>query len=302
MASLKNGRSHPGPSPRRLVALLALAVCLVGCAGAAVPLVETADPDPTAEPEHEAALQPTAPPNLPAAISQPTTSAPARPTSQLDMTSLSAGGLTYQTLQLVDGSELTYALALPNNYEAGRAYPVLLALPPGAQTRSMVAAGLDGLWQRTARERGWIVVSPIAPGGVNFFSGSEVAIPELLDEIGRSFVVEGGRFALGGISNGGNSAFRIALNSPDRFESMVVIPGVPPSGGDFAGLEGIKHIPIAMYVGENDSTAWVEQSVSAAAELDKLGADVTFEIVPNNGHVVTSIDGAMLFDFFESHH
>ena len=39
---------------------------------------------------------------------------------------------------------------------------------------------------------------------------------------------EGGRFHVGGISNGGLSSFRVAVESPERFASLVVLPGFAP--------------------------------------------------------------------------
>lgn len=116
-------------------------------------------------------------------------------------------GTTYEQITLSDGSELTYALVIPQKYDPNKLAPTLLALPPGPQTQSMVQGGLDGYWETAASQRGWIVISPIAPNGTLFFQGSETLIPEFLARIAASHPPEGGKFHVAGVSNGGISAF-----------------------------------------------------------------------------------------------
>lgn len=205
----------------------------------------------------------------------------------------------YDTLTLGDGTQLAYAVVLPAGYTPATPAPVLLALPPGPQTRDMVEAGL-GLWQRAAQERGWVVVSPIAPGGRLFFQGSEVYLPEFLDYIAATYPPEGGQFHLAGISNGGISAFRIAGQHPELFRSLLVTPGLPRSADDRTALERIAALPVAMFVGELDQ-GWVAPMQQTAEALRNLGADVTLTIVPGEGHVIQSLDGGDYFTFFEAH-
>jgi hypothetical protein len=49
------------------------------------------------------------------------------------------------------------------------AYPVLLALPPGDQSKELVAAGLRLYWEAQAKKRGCVVISPAAPEGTSFY-------------------------------------------------------------------------------------------------------------------------------------
>jgi hypothetical protein len=44
----------------------------------------------------------------------------------------------------------------------------LLALPPGDQSKELVAAGLRLYWEAQAKKRGWVVISPAAPEGTRF--------------------------------------------------------------------------------------------------------------------------------------
>ena len=206
--------------------------------------------------------------------------------------------MRYESMSMNDGTALRYAVVLPAEFTPAETYPVLLAMSPGPQTEAMVEAGLN-YWQQAAQERGWIVISPIAPDGVLFFQGSEALMPEFLDAMLAQYQVENGRFHLAGVSNGGISAFRIAANQPERFQSMLVIPGMPASEADFKSLDRLVDLPIAMYVGERD-TEWVGQMQETEAQLAELGTAVTLEIMPGEGHVIQGVTGEQLFDFFEA--
>jgi hypothetical protein len=209
------------------------------------------------------------------------------------------GMITYYQMMMADETILEYGVVLPPDYDATRESPVLLALPPGPQTKAMVVAGVDGYWGREGQNRGWVVISPIAPEGVLFFNGSERLLPEFLDRIAALYPPEGGKFHLAGISNGGISAFRIAVAQPERFHSLTAVPGFPQTA-DFDKLEQLTAIPIALFVGESDAS-WVERMEATAAELDRLGGQVSLEIVPNEGHVIQSLNGGKrLYDILEA--
>ncbi len=207
-------------------------------------------------------------------------------------------GKSYQQMIFLDETILEYALVLPDNFSADQTYPILLALPPGDQTEAMVEAGLN-YWEAEAIRRGWIVVSPIAPNFTLFFRGSESYIPEFLNRIAAQFPPEGGKFHVAGVSNGGVSSFRIAINSPDLVQSVVVLPGYPLDGFDQDNLANLKEIPIAMFVGENDG-AWVTRMQTAEQNLQEIGATVTLDIRPGEGHVIRSINGEQLYDLLDS--
>ena len=211
-----------------------------------------------------------------------------------------AGMVTYHTLEMSDGTSLDYAVALPAAFDPAQTYPILLALPPGGQDRAMVQTGLDRYWAAQAIELGWIVLSPAAPDGKLFFQGSERLIPEFLERTATIYRPEGDKYHLGGISNGGISAFRITVNHPELIKSLIVLPGLPHSEEDFEKLELLKDIPVAMFAGEQD-TGWVARMEATEEALSNFGGQVSLEIVPNEGHVIQSLDGGEeLFALLES--
>jgi predicted esterase len=102
-----------------------------------------------------------------------------------------------------------------------------------------------------------------------------------------------------GVSNGGISAFRFAIGSPELVHSIVVLPGYPLDGFDKENLVNLQDIPVVMFVGENDS-AWVTRMEAAKRALSDVGAAVTLEIVSGEEHVIRSLSGERLFDLLES--
>ena len=205
-----------------------------------------------------------------------------------------AAGIATRKVDLKDGNSIEYGFIEPEEFDASKEYPILLALPPGAQDRQMVQA-LFNLYWSNAGKNGWIVVAPVAPKGKFFNNGAEDLIPEFLEKIRARYKPVGGRFHLAGVSNGGTSVFRIAGLFPDEFHSLMAMPGYPKSEKDRQNLAKLKSKPIALYVGAED-TSWVEPMESTAQKLKEMGANVSFEKVEGQGHVIKKWqDGKKLF-------
>jgi predicted peptidase len=193
---------------------------------------------------------------------------------------------------------LHYAEILPQDYQPDREYPILLALPPGEQSQAMVSWGLIEYWRAEAIARNWIVVSPVAPSGRLFFEGSETLIPQFLAGIAEKYHPEGGKFHIGGISNGGRSGFRIAVEYPELFHSLMVLPGYPDEQ-DFEKLANLRNMPVTMFVGEFD-IEWIAPMQRVETMLTELNGQVSLEIVPREDHVIQQLlGGKHLFDLLE---
>lgn len=201
-------------------------------------------------------------------------------------------------VMLPDGTTLATTIVLPTDYVVGESRPVLLALPPGGQGQQEVDAIVDAYWEQLARERGWVVVSPAAAGAL-FFQGGEGAIPPLLDLVATWYPPEGGRVHLAGVSNGGLSAFRVALDSPGRFSSILVAPGFPPEEGDWARLGELVDVPLLLVVGGED-TAWLEPMRRLRETMREAGGRVELIVSEGEGHIVRAVAPERLLDFLDS--
>jgi len=205
--------------------------------------------------------------------------------------------IDYHEIQSRDDKILRFALVRPEYYDENQSYPVLLALPPGEQSQSQVEFGLTQYWVKSSIQKNWIVVSPIAPDGIRFYEGSEELIPDLLDWVKERYLVEGNRFHVAGLSAGGISAFRIAINTPNKFHSLVVLPGYPV-GGDFDKLDQLQNVQIAMFVGYYDPS-FIEEMGKTAQRLDELGIQFTYHVLPLDEHVITSVSSEEWFSLLD---
>ena len=89
----------------------------------------------------------------------------------------------------------------------------------------------------------------------------------------------------------------ITTGYPNRFLSLTVLPGIPPDDRAFSALDRLKGIPLAAFVGGEDS-GWVRGSRETKEKLDRLGIENTLDVVPGAGHVI-ALDPGKLFDLLD---
>jgi len=194
---------------------------------------------------------------------------------------------------------LEYDLVRPAGMPSDEFGPVLLVLPPGDQSRAMVDVAHNLYWRDEALRLGWTVVAPVAPQGERFQGDGLIAVMALVEHMEQDFAIEGGKLHLAGVSNGGRSAFALALSNPDRFASLSLLPGVPSEAG-FDQLAQLKGLPLAMYVG-GDDTHWRDAMQRVSKTLTELGsAPARFTIFEGEGHTPESLSGKTLFRTLES--
>ena len=221
--------------------------------------------------------------------------------ADFDVSSLLIGaGTTTNGAVDIDGTTIEYVTVVPAGFTVGDTAPVALALPPGDQSLGTTRSTVDAVYASEAQRLGWVVVSPAAPGGDQFFDGGEDHLPRFVDWIEAWVTPEGGAPHVVGMSNGGLSAFRYAAENPQRTQSIVAFPGFPRSNGDRDALEELTHVPIMLYVG-GDDTPWIGPSQETVAEFGALGGLIELTQFPGEGHVIPSTyDGRIVFNDLES--
>ncbi|MDX9912056.1 MAG: DUF1223 domain-containing protein [Phycisphaerales bacterium] len=229
--------------------------------------------------------------------SKPLSDASTPPAAASTPANASAGAERYHTLD-IGTKQLRYALLLPDNFDPAKPHPVLLALPPGAQDEAMVETGLRMYWEAEAKRRGWIVVSPINPDFAKLFESRLDPLAKLMDDVGAQYTIEGGKPHLAGVSNGGRAAFVAALEHPDRYASLTVLPGLMARGAARQRVKALANMPLALYVGGEDPT-WVHKAERTRDDLKKAGVDCSLTIRDGEGHVMP-IPPAELFDLLDS--
>lgn len=271
--------------PNRLLALPAfvLAACLA--AGCGADETEQAVPPPAEPP---AATSPNAPP-----------ASPAEPATEQEPSGGAGAQVdNEQVFSAEDGTEIPFTLVVPEGFEMGDERPVLLALPPGGQGQAEVDAGLARYWESEALERGWVVVSPVAPEGSLYFQGAERYLPGLLAHVATIVRPEGGYYHLAGISNGGLSAFKVATENAELFRSLIALPGHAPDRESFENLGRIASTRAWLLVGSEDES-WRASAEATAEGLRDAGGEPTVTVLEGQGHIL-DVDPAELYDFLEA--
>jgi predicted peptidase len=189
----------------------------------------------------------------------------------------------------VAGMFLHYKVVLPTDYDPSRAYPGVLAFPPGGQTMDMVQVTLFGNWAVEAQKRGYIVVIPAAPVGTLFTKEGGKVFPEFLDKLLNDYKIRDHKFHAAGMSNGGLSAFHIAASYPQYFVSVTGFPGYLPDPTP-ERVNALANFCIYMHVGELDER-WLNSMHKQAAEFRAKGYSVRITVEPGEEHVIRALTG-----------
>jgi poly(3-hydroxybutyrate) depolymerase len=200
----------------------------------------------------------------------------------------------------IAGVTVHYKVVLPKDYDAAKAYPAVLAFPPGSQGADMVMTTLERNWQPEAERRGYIVVIPAAPNGELFFEGGARVFPEFIDRMLAEYKVKD-KLHIAGMSNGGISAFVIASRYPKYFSTVTGFPGYLPDATP-ANVKALAGMCVDMYAGELD-TGWASDMQKQAARFRAAGMKVRMSIEKGQGHVMSTLQGpgaARLFDQIEA--
>ena len=194
-----------------------------------------------------------------------------------------------------------YKVVLPKNYDAGKAYPGVLAFGGGPQTMSVVDGVIARNFRDEAERRGYIVVVPAAPNDQLFFEGGERIFPEFLKQLLADYKIEGNKFHIAGPSNGGIAAFHVASLNPEYFLSITAFPGYLWEDTP-AHIQAISRMCINMFVGELDPMGWQPLMQKQAAAFRAKGMTAQYTVEKGQPHRLETLAGpnaGRLFDLFE---
>jgi poly(3-hydroxybutyrate) depolymerase len=200
----------------------------------------------------------------------------------------------------VAGTTVHYKVVLPRAYDAGKAYPGILAFGGGPQTMNVVEGVIARNFRDEAEKRGYIVVAPAAPNDELFFEGGERIFPEFLKQILADYKIEGNKFHIAGPSNGGIASFHVASVNPDYFLSITAFPGYLWEETP-AHIQTISRMCINMFVGELDPMGWQDLMKKQASEFRARGMTAQYTVEKGQPHRLETLAGpnaGRLFDLF----
>ena len=210
----------------------------------------------------------------------------------------SASASELEKAKKVGGYTVNYKVVLPDDYDANKAYPAILAFGGGPQTMNTVDGILSRNFRAEAEKRGYIVVAPAAPDGDLFFEDGAKIFPEFLKMILAEYKIQNGKFHIAGVSNGGIAAMHIAAANPQYFVSVTAFPGYmwEPTT---AKLQAISKMCVFMYVGENDEYMWHPEMQAEVQYLRSKGTVARYTVEKGQPHRLDTLAGANAHRLFE---
>lgn len=200
------------------------------------------------------------------------------------------------------GLKLTYDVLLPPHYDPARSYPVVLVFAGGPQLLRMAKSTIETDWRAEAEKRGYIVISPGTPDGSLFFQNADRVFPGFLDAIRKQYKVAGGKLHIAGHSNGGISAFHVAVEYPRYFSTVTGYPGLLNDSADGERVDGLRGMCLFMHVGDQDK-GWMPAMREQAESLKRDGYRIKITIEKGQGHRLHADEinlSPRLFDEIES--
>lgn len=189
---------------------------------------------------------------------------------------------TAHVLKIDDSTSIDYLLALPENYESQKNWPLVLFLHgAGERGDDLGKVKVHGPPKRVEQGKTFpfIVVSPQCKTGSRW---SPVELTALLDEIEKQHHVDSKRIYVTGLSMGGFGTWALAAHSPERFAAIAPICG----GGNVDTVPDAigRKIPIWVFHGAKDNVVPIQRSQSLVDAFKEKGIDVKFTIYPEAHH------------------
>lgn len=219
-----------------------------------------------------------------------------------------------------DGSPQPYYVRLPDDYDPGRQYPMVVFLHGYVTDTSIFNPWLLGPSQwRLAADRDLILVLPHGRSNTDFLGIGEIDVLRVIEEMQRFYSIDPDRIHLSGTSMGGYGAWAIGLRHPSMFASLSAMAGQ----SDFFLWErrardevayktwciaqnnpldlaaNALHLPLLVQHGELDHLVPSQHSQIMVARLRELSLPVDFEEYEGQGHYIYWEDEpfARVFDF-----
>lgn len=204
-----------------------------------------------------------------------------------------------------DAGDHGYVVYLPRNYTPEREWPVMLFLH-GAGERGrdgfrQAEVGLGAMIRRW-KEFPWVVVFPQAEdtrGPIKTVWAADAPDGRralaILDEVERTYRIDGRRRALTGWSMGGRGAYMLAAAFPERWSAVLPIAG----WADLDLAPALAKVPLWSFHGTADSLVAFDDDRALIEATRAAGGAPYFTVLPNEGHYIwrTVYASPVVFDW-----
>jgi acetyl esterase/lipase len=219
-----------------------------------------------------------------------------------------------------DGTLQPYALYVPRDYEAGKAWPLVVALHGAHSNHKHMLKRVFGLDNRPGEsdeeatrnelpfpEVPALVVAPFGRGELMGYDGlGKEDVLRVIADVKRAYNVDPARVSLTGLSMGGGGTWTIGLEHPEMFAALAPVCGVtdvsrripPAEAADYdlkaleemsppAFAENAARLRVFIFHGDADPVVPVTDSrrmVARFKTLGWLGKTVTYTEYPGVDH------------------
>ncbi len=192
------------------------------------------------------------------------------------------------------GESIPYAVFVPSSYDSSRGAPLIVSLHGLGRSHDWLM-GYHGLLDE-AEANGYIVVTPLGYIRRGWYGSrklddlqdaerSEQDVMNVLALLREEFNVDANRIYLWGHSMGGAGTYHIAAKYPDLFAGLGVAAPAPEADAPMASiLSNIKHLPIFVLQGDEDTAVPVEQTRAWVAKMRELGMQHVYVEIPGGDH------------------
>jgi predicted peptidase len=198
-------------------------------------------------------------------------------------------------------AEINYLMFLPKEYsKMGPGSPMIIFLhgsgERGNNLEKVKAWGPPAIVEKNP-DFPFIVLSPQCPENEWW---NPYLLKGMIDDVLANYNVDKSRVYLTGLSMGGFGTWELAMAYPEYFAAIAPICG---GGNPFLAFQ-LKNTPVWVFHGMKDDAVPEQESAKMVDALKKIGADVTYTVLPEGGHVdawVYAYGEAGLFDWFLKH-
>jgi predicted peptidase len=199
-----------------------------------------------------------------------------------------------------DGPKLNYRLMSPIEYDRTKQYPLVVFLHGAGErgddnTKQLVHGMADFASDENRLKYPAFVLAPQCPNDKRWVEVDWGALkhdmPEkpsqpmgllfqLLDAMPKQLAIDPNRIYITGLSMGGYGTWDAIQRRPDYFAAAIPICG----GGDLAGAEKMKNIPIWAFHGDQDGAVKVSRSRDMIKAIEAAGGKPKYTEYPGVGH------------------
>ncbi len=184
------------------------------------------------------------------------------------------------------GTTLHFSIAVPSDYSAEHAVPLILALHYGGEPYAgMGKEFLDVLIKPALKDMKAVMVAPTCPTNAGWTSAvAELSVMALMDSIVANYTIDARRIVVTGFSAGGIGTWYYAASYPDFFTAAVPVAGEPlPAAANTLG-----DMPVYVVHGVNDERILIEDVAPIIMQMQDAGLNIKFVSVNGLTHYNTS--------------